>query len=35
MLNEVLMRSGWATDVDYSDRLFAHEFPLAVQFAKR
>ena len=35
MLNEVLMRSGWAQDVDYGDRLYSDEFPPAVQFAER
>lgn len=35
MLNEVMMRSGWAQDVDYGDRLYADEFPPAVQFAER
>jgi micrococcal nuclease len=35
MLNEVLMRSGWAQDVDYGDRLYADEFPPAVQFAEK
>lgn len=35
MLNEVMMRSGWARDVDYGDRLYADEFPPAVQFAER
>lgn len=35
MLNEVMMRSGWAQDVDFGDRLYADEFPPAVQFAER
>ena len=35
MLNEVLMRSGWARDVDFGDRLYSDEFPPAVQFAER
>ncbi len=35
MLNEVMMRSGWARDVDYGDRLYADELPPAVQFAER
>lgn len=34
MLNELLMRSGWAQDVDYGDRLYADQFPPAVQFAE-
>lgn len=35
MLNEVLIRSGWARDVDYGDRLYHTHLQMAAGFAER
>jgi micrococcal nuclease len=35
LLNEVLLRSGWARDVDYGDRLYGDQLGMAEQFAER
>ena len=35
LLNEVLLRSGWARDVDYGDRLYTDQFAMASQFAEK
>lgn len=35
MLNEALIRSGYAQDKDYGDRLYASQFGEARAFAKR
>ncbi len=35
LLNEVMIRYGRARDVDYGDRLYADQFPPAVQFAEQ
>lgn len=34
MLNEVQLRSGWARDVDYGDRLYGDQLAMAEQFAE-
>jgi micrococcal nuclease len=35
MLNEVLIRSGWARDVDYGDRLYENQLTTAAAFAEK